>query len=63
MSEVAYHEIINGKFSFDNVYQVLTEEEFENLKESERAEVTYDIPVSIFDNCIVDVCKVFKWWN
>ena len=57
-----YH-LIDGKFSFDNAYQVMTEEEFEQLEESERAEVTYDIPVSIFNNCIVDVRKVFKWWK
>ena len=57
-----YH-LIDGKFEFNDVYQVFTEEEFNSLEESERAEVKYDIPVSIFENLVVDVRKVFKWWN
>lgn len=57
-----YH-LVEGKFKFDNVYQVFTEEEFNSLEEDEKAEVTYDIPVSIFEGFTVDVRKVFKWWN
>ena len=57
-----YH-LTNGKFEFNNVYQVFTEEEFNSLEESERAEIQYNIPVSIFEDLAVDVRKVFKWWN
>ena len=57
-----YH-LIDGKFQLDNVYQIFSEEEYERLEEEERAEVTYEIPVTIFENLLVDVRKVFKWWN
>ena len=57
-----YH-LVDCKFKLNNIYQIYSEEDLKQLEESELAEVTYDIPVSIFDNCIVDVRKVFKWWN
>ena len=57
-----YH-LIEGKFELDNVYQVFTEKEFERLEENEKAEVTYDIPVSIFEDLTIDVRKIFKWWG
>ena len=57
-----YH-LVDSKFELDNVYQVFTDEEYNALEESEKAEVKYEIPVSIFENLMVDVRKVFKWWN
>ena len=57
-----YH-LVDCEFKLNDIYQIYSEEDLKQLEESELAEVTYDIPVSIFDNCIVDVRKVFKWWN
>ena len=57
-----YH-LVDCKFELDNIYQIFTDDEYNNLEESEKAEVKYEIPVSIFENLMVDVRRVFRWWN
>ena len=47
-----YH-LVDGKFAFSKSYKVSTDEENNNKNE---------IKVSIFDDLIVDVRNVFKWW-
>ena len=56
-----YH-LIEGRFTLDNVYQIYSADELECLTERERSELTYNIKVSIFDDLIVDIRNVFKWW-
>ena len=48
-----YH-LINGKYELDDVYKVSDDEENKNLHN--------EIKVSIFDDLIVDIRNVFKWW-
>ena len=55
-----YH-LIDGKFKFDYIYQVYSQTELEELTDEERAEVRNEIKVSIFDDLMVDIHKVFMW--
>ena len=55
-----YH-LIDGKYTLDDVYHVYTEKELSLLTDKERAEVKYEIKVSIFDDLIVDINDVFEW--
>ena len=53
-----YH-LIEGKYRLDNVYHVYTEQELSMLEEEDRAKITNEIKVSIFDDLVVDVNDVF----
>ena len=46
-----YH-LIDGKYKLDDVYKADSEDEH----------VSKEIKVSIFDDLMVDVQSVFKWW-
>lgn len=54
-----YHLMVDGKYQLDHIYHVYTPEELAELEDDERAEVRYEIKVSIFDDLIVDVGDVF----
>ena len=56
-----YH-LIDGKFVLDDIYNVYSDEELKNMTEDDRAKINYGIKVSIFDDLIVDVRRIFKWW-
>jgi len=49
--------LIEGKFELDDIYAVVDEDNIE-----ENADVKDKIKVSIFDDLVVDVHKIFKWW-
>lgn len=51
-----YH-LIDSKFELDDIYAVIDENNVE-----EDAVVKDKIKVSIFDDLVVDVQKIFKWW-
>ena len=53
-----YH-LIEGKYELDHIYHVYTPDELARLEEYERAELRYEIKVSIFDDLIVDVDDIF----
>ena len=55
-----YH-LIDGKYQLDNVYQLYTDIEWQQLSEKRRSEAKFEIQVSIFDDLIVKVEDVFKW--
>ena len=58
-----YH-LINGEYDLDDIYQNYSLTELDALNETERAEVKFDIKVSVVPELIVDVRDVFKtWWN
>ena len=52
----------DGRFKLDYVYQIYSDDDMEILEESERNSIKYDIKVSIFDDLVVDVRNVFRWW-
>ena len=56
-----YH-LIDGKYKLDYAYQIYSNDDLEMLEESELKAIKYEIKVSIFDDLMVDVRKVFKWW-
>lgn len=58
--EVYY--LTDGVFELDEVYKIFNEVEWERLTDKEKAESKFEIKVSIFDDLIVDVRNIFKWW-
>ncbi len=58
-----YH-LIDGRYELDDVYRLFSDRELAAMSEEERAEVKYDIKVSIFDGLSVDIRDVFNvWWE
>ena len=57
-----YH-LIDGKYELNDIYTSCTEDELNRMRDEDRAAIKTDIKVSIFDNLIVDVRRVFRWWN
>ena len=57
-----YH-LIDGKFELDNVYQKYSQTDLKLLTEEEKAEIKNEIKVSIFEDLMVEVDKVFMWIN
>ncbi|MBR2179219.1 MAG: Uma2 family endonuclease [Selenomonadaceae bacterium] len=55
-----YH-LIDGKYELDDVYQIYSENEWNQLTEEERTQARFEIKVSLFDDLIVDVNEVFEW--
>ena len=55
-----YH-LNEGKFILDDVYQLYSENEWNQLTDEQRARAKFEIKVSIFDDLIVDVNEVFEW--
>ena len=55
-----YH-LNEGKFILDDVYQLYSEHEWNQLTDEQRARAKFEIKVSIFDDLIVDVNEVFEW--
>ena len=55
--------LVEGKLQLDYIYQIYSDDDLEILEDKERAAIKYEIPVSIFDDLVVDVRKIFRWWN
>ena len=49
------------KFKLDDVYQLFTPNEWQQLSELRRAEAKFEIKVSIIDDLIIKVEDVFEW--
>ena len=62
MKRVEVYHLIEGKFFKSCDAQLYTEEEYSLLNEKEKTETVNKIKVSIFEDLIVDVRNVFKWW-
>ena len=56
-----YH-LINERYELDDIYSACSAEELDKLKDEDKAAIKTDIKVSIFDDLIVDVRDIFKWW-
>ena len=48
-----YH-LIDNKFKLDNIYKLHSEDE--------DFEPQHEVKVSIFDDLVIDISKIFKWW-
>lgn len=49
----------DGKYFLDGIYSVYDEFEWAELTDKEKAEVKFDIPVSIFDDLTINVNEIF----
>ncbi|MBQ7476768.1 MAG: Uma2 family endonuclease [Selenomonadaceae bacterium] len=50
----------DGKFELDNIYTLLTEEEFAELNDEEKAEIKTEIKLSIFEDFTISVKNIFS---
>lgn len=55
-----YH-LLDGKYKLDDIYQLYSEHEWNQLTDEQRARAKFEIKVSIFDDLVVDVNEVFEW--
>ena len=55
-----YH-LTNGKYELDEVYQIYSESEWNQLNQEQRACAKFEIKVSLFDDLIIDINDVFEW--
>ncbi len=51
----------DGKFSFEGEYQHYTRRESEQLNESDKANIKYEVPVSIVPGLSVNLNRIFRW--
>ncbi|MBR4904085.1 MAG: Uma2 family endonuclease [Selenomonadaceae bacterium] len=52
----------NGKYELEGVYQNYSEEELNELTEEERAEVKFEIPVTVLDGFKIKIKNIFGWF-
>ncbi len=58
---IAVYLLRDGKFELDAEYIYYNQEEWEDLKAEQRAEAKFEIKVSIFKDCIVNINDIFDW--
>ncbi|MBQ9487036.1 MAG: Uma2 family endonuclease [Selenomonadaceae bacterium] len=56
---VTVYHLRDGKFQLDDEYIYYDEDEWEELNDKEKATAKFDIKVSIFDDCIVNINDIF----
>jgi len=56
---VSVYLLRDGKLELDNIYGVYSELEWEELSDTEKAVINFDIPVSIFDGLVINVNEIF----
>ena len=53
--------LIDGKFQVDEEYIYYDKDEWEDLTDAEKDKAKFEIRVSIFDDCVVNVNDIFGW--
>ena len=61
IKSVEVYHLVDGKFNLENVYQICPQQELDRMTEEERADIKTEIKVSIFEDLVVDLDKVFMW--
>ena len=59
--EVYY--LVDGKYELDEIYYWYSTAEWDELTDEEKAAAKFEIKVSLFDDLLVDVREVFRWWG
>ena len=52
----------NGRYELDDVYQNYSEAELNELTDEERAEVKFEIPVTVLDGFKIKIKNIFGWF-
>ncbi|MCL2855285.1 MAG: Uma2 family endonuclease [Defluviitaleaceae bacterium] len=50
----------DGQYNLDNIYQALSEAEFNNMSEQNKAEQAFKFKTHLWDGLIIDVYDIFK---
>ena len=61
VKSVSVYILRDGKYEFDDEYVYYDKDEWEDLTDEQRAEAKFDIKVSIFENCVVNINDLFSW--
>ena len=61
MKSIDVYLLRDGKYFFDDEYILFDKEEFENLNDTEKAAVKYEVPVKILDGLKIPLDFIFKW--
>ena len=61
MKSIDVYLLRDGKYFFDDEYILFDKEEFEQLNETEKTTVKYEIPVKILDGLTIRLDYIFKW--
>ena len=57
-----YH-LIDGKYVLDEIYILYSSAEWDDMTDEEKVAAKFEIKVSLFDDLLVDVREVFRWWG
>ena len=58
---ISVYHLHDGKYIFDDEYVYYDKDEWGDLTDEQRVEAKFDIKVSIFDDCILNINDVFDW--
>ena len=59
--EVYY--LTDGRYELDELYQLYSTKEWNALTAEEKSSAKFEIKVSLFDDLLVDIREVFRWWG
>jgi len=51
----------DGKYFLDDIYSIYDENDLALMTEAEKAEIKYEVPVSILDGLKIPLSYIFKW--
>lgn len=61
MKGISVYLLKDGKYFLDDEYILFDENEFEQLNDTEKAAVKYEVPVKILDGMTIRLDYIFKW--
>lgn len=61
IKSVTVYNLRDGKYELDDEYIYFDEKEFGRLEEYEKAEVKFEVPITIFDGLTMKLAYLFKW--
>ena len=61
MKAISVYLLRDGKYFLDDEYILFDDKELEMLTDEEKAEVKYEVPVSILDGLKIPLKYIFKW--
>ena len=61
IKSVTIYNLRDGKYDFDDEYIYFDDKEFSQLEEYEKAEVKFEVPVTIFGDLKIKLAYIFKW--
>ena len=61
MKAISVYLLQDGKYYLDDEYILFDDNELELLTDEEKAEIKYEVPISILDGLKIPLNYIFKW--